>query len=193
MMCVDARALLEVRGLIRSLRRGPSFRAQGPVGGRPRRRQPAAPAPADLIAAALHIGSATTSSCVRIIAPRSMGLLLTACAAAAGHHAAAFTPITQPNMNGKYLLSSTPGAPSSTWSTSFKDYPGGVESFTVYTDPITSTYGEVFWKALPEVPLPDEIIERFKGKGKQPSRLPSLLQVARRHRAGGGERAVHIR
>ena len=68
-------------------------------------------------------------------------------------------------MNGEYLLSPTPKAPNSTWSTSFKDYPGGVESFTVYTDPITSTYAEVFWTPLPEVKLPEEIIQRFKGKG----------------------------
>ena len=79
--------------------------------------------------------------------------------------AAAITPTTEPNMNGEYLLSSTPGAPKSAWSTSFRDYPGGVESFTVYTGPITSTYAEVFWTALPEVKLPDNIIQRFKGKG----------------------------
>jgi hypothetical protein len=82
-----------------------------------------------------------------------------------GCAAAAITPTTEPNMNGEYLLASTPKAPKSTWSTSFKEYPGGVESFTVYAGPITSTYSEVFWKALPEVKLPDGIIERFKGKG----------------------------
>ena len=79
--------------------------------------------------------------------------------------AGAITPITEPNMNGEYLLSPTPKAPNSTWSTSFRDYPGGVESFTVYTDPITSTYAEVFWTPLPEVKIPEEIIQRFKGKG----------------------------
>ena len=31
--------------------------------------------------------------------------------------------------------------------------------------PITSTYGEVFWTSLPEVQLPQEIVQRFKGKG----------------------------
>eukprot|EP01043_Picozoa_sp_COSAG02_P075684 COSAG02_NODE_15725_length_1146_cov_1.071633_2_plen_99_part_00 len=31
--------------------------------------------------------------------------------------------------------------------------------------PVTSTYGEVFWTSLPEVQLPQEIVERFKGKG----------------------------
>jgi hypothetical protein len=68
-------------------------------------------------------------------------------------------------MNGEYLLSSTPKAPTSKWSTSFKDYPGGAESFTLYAGPITSTYSEVFWKVLPEVKLPDELVKRFKGKG----------------------------
>ena len=61
----------------------------------------------------------------------------------------------EPNMNGEYLLSGTPKAPKPTWSTSFKDYPGGVESFTVYAGPIKSTYAEVFWTALPEVKLPE--------------------------------------
>ena len=65
-------------------------------------------------------------------------------------------PTTAPNMNGEYLLAPTPNAPNPTkWSTSFKDYPGGVESFTVYAGPITSTYAEVFWTPLPEVPLPE--------------------------------------
>ena len=43
--------------------------------------------------------------------------------------------------------------------------PGGVENFTIYAGPITSTYGEVFWTSLPQVRLPDDIVARFKGKG----------------------------
>ena len=82
-----------------------------------------------------------------------------------GCAAAVITPTTEPNMNGEYMLSPTPNAPNPTFSTNFKDYPGGVESFTLYAGPITSTYAEVFWKALPEVKLPDDIIQRFKGKG----------------------------
>jgi hypothetical protein len=80
---------------------------------------------------------------------------------------AKITPTTEENMNGEYRLAQTPkqkGKP--TWSTSFKDYPnGGVESFTIYAGPINSTYGEVFWKALPEVNLPADLVARFKGKG----------------------------
>ena len=84
---------------------------------------------------------------------------------AVGCAAAAITPTTEPNMNGEYLLAPTPKAPNPKWSTNFKDYPGGVESFTVYAGPITSTYAEVFWTSLPEVNLPDDIVKRFKGKG----------------------------
>ena len=65
--------------------------------------------------------------------------------------------VTGANMNGEYLLAPTPKG-NTTWSTEFKDYPGGVAGFTVYAGPITSTYGEVFWKALPEVALPDDCL-----------------------------------
>ena len=78
--------------------------------------------------------------------------------------APAHTVVDGPNMNGEYLLGQTPKGQSN-WSTSFKDYPGGVESFTFYAGPVTSTYGEVFWTSLPEAKLPDDIIQRFKGKG----------------------------
>lgn len=79
-------------------------------------------------------------------------------------HAAA-APTTDANMNGEYKLAPTPNARGGNWSTSFKDYPGGVESFTIYAGPVTSTYGEVFWTALLDSPLPHEIVTRFKGKG----------------------------
>ena len=78
---------------------------------------------------------------------------------------AAITPTTEENMNGEYLLAPTPNAEAGNWSTSFKDYPGGVESFTIYAGPVNSTYGEVFWTALPEVTLPDDIVKRFKVEG----------------------------
>ena len=84
--------------------------------------------------------------------------------ALAGRAAAAITPTTEANMNGEYLLAQTPNGKGN-WSTSFRDYPGGVESFTVYAGPVTSTYGEVFWTSLPQAKLPDELIKRFKGKG----------------------------
>lgn len=41
--------------------------------------------------------------------------------------ASAFTPSQDPNMNGAYRLSKTPGAPADIeFPTNFKDYPGGV-------------------------------------------------------------------
>eukprot|EP00039_Didymoeca_costata_P019055 m.336065 g.336065 ORF g.336065 m.336065 type:complete len:758 (-) comp17746_c0_seq1:59-2332(-) len=77
----------------------------------------------------------------------------------------AITPTKDPNMNGEYMLARTPNQPNATWSTQFRDYPGGVEYFEVYAGPITSTYSEVFWTALPEVHLPPDLVQRFAGKG----------------------------
>ena len=71
--------------------------------------------------------------------------------------------VTDENMNGEYLLAQTPRGHGN-WTTNFKDYPGGVESFTFYAGPINSTYSEVFWTSLPEVNLPAEIVKRCKGK-----------------------------
>ena len=71
---------------------------------------------------------------------------------------------TEPNMNGPYLLSSTPDAPPGVehlFPASYSQYPGGAEFFDVYSPPITSTYGEVFWTPLPPVKLPGSIVERF--------------------------------
>lgn len=42
---------------------------------------------------------------------------------------------------------------------------GGVEYFEIYVGPITSLYSQVWWKALPHVPIPDDVVQRFKGKG----------------------------
>ena len=58
--------------------------------------------------------------------------------------AVAFTPTNDDNMNGDYLpLQNTPGHDASNWSRTFKDYPGGVESFDVYSPPITTLYSQV--------------------------------------------------
>lgn len=70
-----------------------------------------------------------------------------------------------PNMNGDiYTLSLTPKQVPGKFPTNYRDYPGTVEYFDVYSPPITSTYAEIFWKTLPTVPLPAEIVERFAGK-----------------------------
>jgi len=68
------------------------------------------------------------------------------------------------NMNGAYILSTTPHQAVNNWSTHFKDYPGGVEYFEFYVGPITSTYAEVFWTPLPRVNLTDSIIQKFDNK-----------------------------
>ena len=76
------------------------------------------------------------------------------------------------NMNGLYSLSSTPGSPdprrwlSSLLGSPTCDYPGGaVDYFDLHSPTISSTYAEVFWTMLDPVPLPDEIVKKYKGKG----------------------------
>eukprot|EP00462_Mataza_sp_D1_P024841 CAMPEP_0175128078 /NCGR_PEP_ID=MMETSP0087-20121206/4735_1 /TAXON_ID=136419 /ORGANISM="Unknown Unknown, Strain D1" /LENGTH=719 /DNA_ID=CAMNT_0016410113 /DNA_START=120 /DNA_END=2279 /DNA_ORIENTATION=+ len=66
-------------------------------------------------------------------------------------------------MNGEYLPLVSQGMRGN-WSTNFSDYPGGVEYFEVYAGPITTTYSEVFWTALPEIKLPLDLVKRFDGK-----------------------------
>ena len=74
-------------------------------------------------------------------------------------------PSTSPNMNGAYLLTPTPNASdTSKMPTNYKDYPGGVEYFEVYSDEITSLYSQVFWKGLSPVPIPADVVARFDGK-----------------------------
>jgi hypothetical protein len=82
------------------------------------------------------------------------------------------TPFAGQNMNGIYptqMGDNAPtqigGYPSNNWSTSFKDYPHGVEYFEVSSDDISSTYAEVYWKPLPNMPIPADVVTRFAGKG----------------------------
>lgn len=72
-----------------------------------------------------------------------------------------------PNLNGEYVLSPTPHGPKaqSKFPTHYKDYPGGAEYFTVYSPPISTLYSQVFWKGLDPVPLPDEVVKRYAGRG----------------------------
>jgi hypothetical protein len=70
-------------------------------------------------------------------------------------------------MNGEYVISPTPNAKGSfntDWS-QYENAKGKVEFFEVYLGPITSLYSQVWWKTLPAVPLPKDLIERFDGKG----------------------------
>jgi hypothetical protein len=40
-----------------------------------------------------------------------------------------------------------------------------VESFDVYSPPISQLYSQVFWKGLAPVKLPEEIVKKYAGKG----------------------------
>merc|ERR1711970_1082912 len=67
------------------------------------------------------------------------------------------------NMNGDYLISNPdPNAPSS-WSSSYSKFED-VEFFDVYSPPISTTYGQVFWTMMDPVPLDPALVARFKGK-----------------------------
>merc|ERR1712012_870445 len=67
------------------------------------------------------------------------------------------------NMNGDYLISNPdPNTPSS-WSSSYSKFED-VEFFDVYSPPISTTYGEVFWTMMDPVPLDPALVARFKGK-----------------------------
>ncbi|CAB9518140.1 expressed unknown protein [Seminavis robusta] len=73
----------------------------------------------------------------------------------------------RPNMNGDYVLSSTPHANNTQklFPTHFKDYPDiATESFDVYSPIISQLYSQVFWKGLPPVKLPQHIASKYKGQ-----------------------------
>ena len=69
------------------------------------------------------------------------------------------------NMNGDYVVTRTPNAAPGEFNTKWSEYPGGVEYFDVHLGPITSLYAQVWWKNVPAVPLPDDLLRRFDGKG----------------------------
>ena len=74
-----------------------------------------------------------------------------------------FHPTREPNMNGKYELAETAGSDTSKYP-DFRDYPGGVEYFDVYSPLITQRYSQVYWKALPPVQLPEATVKKFDGR-----------------------------
>ena len=69
------------------------------------------------------------------------------------------------NMNGEYVTTPTPGASEGEYNTKWSEYPGGVEFFDVYLGPIETVYSQVWWKQFDPVPLPEDIVKRFAGKG----------------------------
>ena len=77
------------------------------------------------------------------------------------------SPTRPPSLHRDYILTPTPGAKDTThkFPTHFNDYPRPVESFDVYSPPISQLYSQVFWKGLAPVKLPEEIVKKYAGKG----------------------------
>ena len=78
-----------------------------------------------------------------------------------------FVPTREPNMNGDYLLAQTPGADRTQqrFPAAYRDWPGGARYFDVYSPTFSTLYSQVFWKGLDPVPLPSEVVERYKNGG----------------------------
>jgi len=68
-------------------------------------------------------------------------------------------------MNGDYVFSTTPGGKAGLFPKQYKDYPGGVESYDVYSPPITTLYSQVWWKPLETIPMPEEMVKKYNGTG----------------------------
>jgi hypothetical protein len=75
-----------------------------------------------------------------------------------------FVPTQQENMNGEPVLATTPGGTPGLFPKQYKDYPRGVESYDVYSPPMTTYYSQVWWKPLAPVPLPEEMVKKYAGK-----------------------------
>eukprot|EP00928_Gymnodinium_smaydae_P089563 TRINITY_DN7350_c0_g6_i1.p1 TRINITY_DN7350_c0_g6~~TRINITY_DN7350_c0_g6_i1.p1 ORF type:complete len:782 (-),score=96.02 TRINITY_DN7350_c0_g6_i1:86-2431(-) len=77
----------------------------------------------------------------------------------------AFLPTSEPNMNGEYLLSQTPGGirTQEKFPKQYRDYPGGVQYFDIYSPPIKTLYSQVFWTGLTPVDLPEDVVKRYAG------------------------------
>ena len=57
----------------------------------------------------------------------------------------ALASLAQPNMNGPYVYSTTPGGTPGKLPAQYADWPGGVDSFDVLTPPMTTLYSQVWW------------------------------------------------
>jgi len=66
------------------------------------------------------------------------------------------------NLNGLYAIANpNPKAPQP-FSTDFSTK--NAEYFDIYSDPIRTVYGQVYWKMMDPIPLPPEIVSRFDNK-----------------------------
>ena len=68
-------------------------------------------------------------------------------------------------MNGEYTIGATPGGRPGLFPKQYREYLHGVESFDVYSPPMTTLYSQVWWKALDRPRLPEEIVKRYRGSG----------------------------
>ena len=75
-----------------------------------------------------------------------------------------FAPTNEPNMNGDFVISTTPGATPGLFPKQYKDYPGGVEFYDVLSPPITTLYSQVWWAPLAPVDFPAEMVQKYAGK-----------------------------
>lgn len=69
---------------------------------------------------------------------------------------------TARNMNGLYQVNSGGGVTNTKFNSDYASK--GHEYFDVYAPEIATHYGEVFWTNQGNLPLPAEIVARFKGK-----------------------------
>ena len=63
------------------------------------------------------------------------------------------------NMNGEYIISNPNPTKGGKYSTNHRDRASTY--FEVYTPPIRTRYGEVFWTMMDAVPLPKDIVDKF--------------------------------
>ena len=75
-----------------------------------------------------------------------------------------FHPSSEPNMNGDYVFSQTPGGTPGKFPKKFSDYPGGVEMHDAYSPPMTTRYSQVWWSPLAPTPFPDAMVKKYAGK-----------------------------
>jgi len=80
-------------------------------------------------------------------------------------HGSPLEPLKSPivNMNGDYIISNPNPSTGAKWSGDYSKFED-VEYFDVYTPPISSKYGDVFWTMMDPIPLDKDIVERFNGK-----------------------------
>lgn len=74
-----------------------------------------------------------------------------------------FVPSTVDNMNGEYIYSTTPGGTPGMMPKQYRDYPGGAESYDVYSGPVSTLYSQVWWTALAPTAFPDGMVRKYNG------------------------------